>query len=87
MVAGMLMATGFLSLPYVIEVGQPALRKTRRDRQRNRAARQPHASPRTTAPAQQWTDLAWSALLELLAPLGVEHIWVDPDSASLSRAA
>jgi hypothetical protein len=42
---------------------------------------------RALGPAQQWTDLAWSALLDLLAPLGVKHISVDPDPACLPRAA
>lgn len=42
---------------------------------------------RALGPAQQWTDLGWSALLDLLAPLGVEHIRVDPDAADLSQSA
>ena len=33
---------------------------------------------RTFGPAQQWTDLSWKALLEMLEPLGIEHIRVDP---------
>src|SRR5258708_20612914 len=39
MVAGMLMAIGFLSLACVIEVGIPTPRKTRRERKRNRSER------------------------------------------------
>jgi hypothetical protein len=33
---------------------------------------------RTLGPSQQWTDLSWEALLDMLTPLGVEHISVDP---------
>jgi hypothetical protein len=34
---------------------------------------------RTLGPDQQWTDLSWEALLDLLEPLGIEHVRVDPD--------
>jgi hypothetical protein len=33
---------------------------------------------RALGPSQQWTDLSWEALLDMLTPLGVEHISVDP---------
>jgi hypothetical protein len=33
---------------------------------------------RALGPSQQWTDLSWEALLDMLMPLGVEHISVDP---------
>jgi hypothetical protein len=33
---------------------------------------------RTLGPSQQWTDLSWKALLDMLTPLGVEHVSVDP---------
>ena len=32
----------------------------------------------TLGPAQQWTRLDLEALMEMLAPLGVEHFRVDP---------
>ena len=32
----------------------------------------------TLGPAQQWTRLDLEALMEMLAPLGVEHVRVDP---------
>ncbi len=35
---------------------------------------------RTLGLAQQWTDLAWEALLDMLEPLGIEHVRVDPVS-------
>ena len=34
---------------------------------------------RTLGPAQRWTDLSWNALLDMLEPLGIEHVRVDPD--------
>jgi hypothetical protein len=34
---------------------------------------------RTLGPDQQWTDLSWEALLDLLEPLGIGHVRVDPD--------
>ncbi|HXA62306.1 MAG TPA: SAV_915 family protein [Streptosporangiaceae bacterium] len=34
---------------------------------------------RALGPSQQWTDLSWEALLDMLAPLGIEHIRVDPE--------
>ena len=34
---------------------------------------------RALGPSQQWTDLSWEALLDMIAPLGIEHIRVDPD--------
>ena len=34
---------------------------------------------RTLGPAQRWTDLSWDALLDMLEPLGIEHVRVDPD--------
>jgi hypothetical protein len=33
---------------------------------------------RALGPSQQWTDLSWEALLDMLTPLGVEHVSVDP---------
>jgi hypothetical protein len=32
---------------------------------------------RTTA-ARRWTDLSWAVLLDMLEPLGIEHVRVDP---------
>jgi hypothetical protein len=32
----------------------------------------------TLGPSQQWTRLDLEALMEMLAPLGVEHVRVDP---------
>ena len=37
------------------------------------------ALERALGPSQQWTDLSWEALLDMIAPLGIEHIRVDPD--------
>ena len=34
---------------------------------------------RALGPSQQWTDLSWEALLDMVAPLGIEHIRVDPE--------
>jgi hypothetical protein len=34
---------------------------------------------RALGPSQQWTDLSWEALLDMLAPLGIKHIRVDPE--------
>ena len=34
---------------------------------------------RALGPSQQWTDLSWESLLDMLAPLGIEHIRVDPE--------
>ena len=34
---------------------------------------------RALGPAQQWTDLSWEALLDMLEPLGIEHVRVDPE--------
>ena len=34
---------------------------------------------RTLGRAQPWTDLSWGALLDMLEPLGIEHVRVDPD--------
>jgi hypothetical protein len=34
---------------------------------------------RALGPSQQWTNLSWEALLDMIAPLGIEHIRVDPD--------
>jgi hypothetical protein len=34
---------------------------------------------RTLGPAQRWTDLSWGALLDMLEPLGIKHVRVDPD--------
>jgi hypothetical protein len=33
---------------------------------------------RALGPSQQWTDLSWEVLLDMLTPLGVEHVSVDP---------
>lgn len=41
---------------------------------------------RTMGPSQEWTDLARTALLDMLAPLGIEQISVDPDLSSGPRA-
>jgi hypothetical protein len=37
---------------------------------------------RTLGPAQQWTDMSWEALLDMLEPLGIEHVRVDPEPES-----
>jgi type III secretion system (T3SS) SseB-like protein len=34
---------------------------------------------RTLGPSQQWIRLAREALTDMLAPLGIEHITIDPD--------
>ncbi|MFY9776907.1 MAG: SAV_915 family protein, partial [Trebonia sp.] len=34
---------------------------------------------RALGPSQQWTDLSWEALLDMVAPLGIKHIRVDPE--------
>jgi hypothetical protein len=34
---------------------------------------------RTMGPSQQWIRLAREALTDMLAPLGIEHITIDPD--------
>jgi hypothetical protein len=34
---------------------------------------------RTLGPSQQWIHLAREALTDMLAPLGIEHITIDPD--------
>ena len=34
---------------------------------------------RTLGPSQQWVRLAREALADMLAPLGIDHIIVDPD--------
>jgi hypothetical protein len=34
---------------------------------------------RTLGPSQQWVHLAREALADMLEPLGVEHITIDPD--------
>jgi hypothetical protein len=34
---------------------------------------------RTLGPSQQWVRLAREALDDMLAPLGIEHITIDPD--------
>ena len=34
---------------------------------------------RALGPSQQWTDLSWEALLNMVAPLGIKHIRVDPE--------
>src|SRR5579871_4654906 len=34
---------------------------------------------RTLGPAQRWTHLPWDAFLDMLEPLGIEHLRVDPD--------
>jgi hypothetical protein len=41
---------------------------------------------RTLGPAQRWTDLSWDALLDMLEPLGTEHLRVDPDPDGRSQA-
>ena len=30
-------------------------------------------------PSQKWTDMSWEALLDLLEPLGIEQVRVDPE--------
>ena len=39
------------------------------------------ALSQTLGPAQQWIQLAAPALADMLAPLGVEHIRIDPQRA------
>jgi SseB protein N-terminal domain len=39
---------------------------------------------RTLGPSQQWVHLAREALADMLEPLGVEHITIDPDPAGES---
>jgi hypothetical protein len=41
---------------------------------------------RTLGPSQQWIHLAREALVDMLEPLGVEHITIDPDPAGESCA-
>jgi hypothetical protein len=43
------------------------------------------ALAQTLGPAQQWAHLAAPALADMLAPLGVEHIRIDPQRAAGSR--
>ena len=43
------------------------------------------ALAQTLGPAQQWIHLAASALTDMLAPLGVDHIRIDPQRAAGSR--
>jgi hypothetical protein len=40
---------------------------------------------RTLGPSQQWIRLAREPLAEMLEPLGIEHITVDPDPVGESR--
>src|SRR5580700_7694224 len=40
---------------------------------------------RTLGPSQQWVHLAREALADMLEPLGVEHITIDPDPVGESR--
>src|ERR1700735_1325306 len=54
MVAGMLMAIGFLSLAYAIEAGRPTARKTRRERERNRSERLCQVRPEPEHSDQSW---------------------------------
>jgi hypothetical protein len=41
---------------------------------------------RTLGPSQQWIHLAREALADMLEPLGIEHITIDPDPVGQSRA-
>jgi type III secretion system (T3SS) SseB-like protein len=41
---------------------------------------------RTLGPSQQWIHLAREALADMLEPLGIEHIIIDPDPVGESRA-
>jgi hypothetical protein len=41
---------------------------------------------RTLGPSQQWIHLAREALTDMLEPLGIEHITIDPDPVGQSRA-
>jgi SseB protein N-terminal domain len=43
------------------------------------------ALAQTLGPSQQWIQLAASALTDMLAPLGVDHIRIDPQRAAGSR--
>jgi hypothetical protein len=40
---------------------------------------------RALGPSQQWTDLSWGALLDMVALPGIEHIRVDPEPDSRPR--
>ena len=40
---------------------------------------------RTLGPSQQWIRLAREPLAEMIEPLGIEHITVDPDPVGESR--
>jgi hypothetical protein len=41
---------------------------------------------RTLGPSQQWIRLAREALADMLEPLGIEHITIDPDPVGESCA-
>jgi hypothetical protein len=42
---------------------------------------------RTLGPSQQWIHLAREALTDMLEPLGIEHITIDPDPVGESCTA